>query len=75
MTDFFDIPAKIGDKILFIIQDEFCTGTVLKRPKNKGLSNREGIYVNIDGSHNTFIKNKNFIIINDIIKNHPQYFI
>jgi len=72
VTDFFDIPAKIGDKILFVNQDEFCTGAILEKILH---FDNIKVLVNIDNEKKSvLVHNKNFIIINDIIKNHPQYF-
>ncbi len=70
MKDFFGIPVEIGDTILFIIDNTFNTGKIVE------IKNDKFATVSITGkNHKTFINDGNFIIVNDIINNNPQYFI
>lgn len=71
MNDVFGIPTKIGDTVLYIFDNKFIIGKII------GLEEDE-IYGDISVESNGIknkIRDRNFIRINDIIDNNPQYFI
>lgn len=74
MKDVFGIPTKIGDTILYVYDSKFLTGKIIQY----GVVPDQVTYGDItakSGELKTYIRNGNFIRINDIIEKNPQYFI
>ena len=74
MKDVFGIPTKVGDTILYIYDSKFLTGKIIEYGSVPEYVTYGDITVE-SGELQTFIRNGNFIRINDIIENNPQYFI
>jgi len=74
MKDVLGIPTKIGDSILYVYDNKFLIGKIIR----DDVEEKYNIYGDItveSGDLQTFVRNENFIRINDIIEKNPQYFI
>jgi len=73
IKDFFGLPVKPGDRILWCMNGVFKTGTVLSYDITPTIGD---LYAKSDTEdYDVALNNRSFIKINDIEKNNPQYFI